>query len=133
MCLFLPLHDQPMMIMFTFFNQAPTHSTISLSSDSEPSPNGSPPEEDRSSWEEPTFFKSSKIADKDKNVGKIHGENNIAKSPSSKRSRLKSPEKGKGREVEDQVPLEKNKSGSHKKKKGITRFGLIYVIVKLKF
>ncbi|XP_015878598.3 DNA-binding protein BIN4 [Ziziphus jujuba] len=97
--------------------QAPTHSTISLSSDSEPSPNGSPPEEDRSSWEEPTFFKSSKIADKDKNVGKIHGENNIAKSPSSKRSRLKSPEKGKGREVEDQVPLEKNKSGSHKKKK----------------
>lgn len=105
-----------------FFNQAPTHSTITLSSGSESSRNGSPTVEDESSWEEPSLCKSSKIADKDKNVGKIHGEN-IAVSPSNKRSKLKSPEKGQVPKVEDQIPLEKKKSGSDKKKKGIQGLG----------
>ncbi|KAF3432705.1 hypothetical protein FNV43_RR23807 [Rhamnella rubrinervis] len=93
--------------------QAPTHSTITLSSGSESSLNGNLLVEERTDWEESSLPQSSNIADKDK----IHGDS-IAESPSDKRASSKSPEKGQGPKIEDQVPLEKNKSGNHKKRKG---------------
>ena len=110
-----------------FVNQAPTHSTFTLSSGSESSLNGNLSVEERTDLEEPSLPKSSNIADKDK----IHGDSS-AESPSDKRSRSKSPEKGQGPKMEDQVPLEKNKSGNHKKRKGKTGFGVTFVPVAVK-
>ena len=115
-------HDCLLIERVYFFNQAPTHSTVTLSSGSESSHNGSPIVEERTDWEESSLCKSSKITDKDKNHGKIQGDSS-AESLSDERSRSKSPEKGQGPKIEDLV-LEKNKSGNHKKGKGKTRFGV---------
>lgn len=65
--------------------------------------------------EEPS--KSAKIADKDKNPGRIHG-NSSAETPSVKRARSNSPEEGQDPKIEDQVSLKKNKSGNLKNRRG---------------
>ncbi|KAF3433819.1 hypothetical protein FNV43_RR24922 [Rhamnella rubrinervis] len=86
--------------------QAPTHSSVTLSSGSESSRNGSPSGEEGTNWDESSLCKSSKI----------QGDSS-AETLSNERSRSKSPEKGKRPKIEDQV-LEKNKSGNPKKRKG---------------
>lgn len=100
---------------FFFVKQAPTQAPLELSSDSEPSPVGSPSKEERSDNEELSLDKSSETVDDDENLGKILSKSG-AEPPSSKRSRLKSPRKGK--KVEDELPLEEAKSDNHKKRKG---------------
>ena len=104
----------------SLFNQAPDHSTLELSSDSEPSPVGSPSKEERSDCEDSPLHKSLNAKtvdddDNDENLGKILGESG-ANSPSSKRSKLKSPRKA--QKTEDEKPPEKNKSYSRKRKTG---------------
>ncbi|PON83720.1 double-stranded DNA binding protein [Trema orientale] len=96
--------------------KAPTaaHSTLELSSDSEPSPVGSPLKEERSDCEELSLHKPSKTIDDEENLGKVLGES--GNTPSSKKSILKSPKKG--QEIEGDKPPEKNKSYSRKKRKG---------------
>ena len=99
-----------------FVEQAPTNSTLVLSSDSEPSRDGSPTKEEGTDSGEMPLSKSPNIADDDdETIDKILGGTN-AKSPSSKASRLKSLKKGP--KLEDNSSPGKNKMAKSKKRKG---------------
>lgn len=107
--------------------QAPTHSAVTLSSDSEPSPKGSPLSDyeplskgspsrvDTVHLEEPSPCKSSEIPVNDNNQGIILGESG-AGSLSNKPSKAKSTKKRV--KVEDQTPRQK-KNTANKKRKGV--------------
>ncbi|KAK4570932.1 hypothetical protein RGQ29_029697 [Quercus rubra] len=107
--------------------QAPTQSTLTLSSDSElspkgspssdyePSPKGSPSRADIVDVDEPTPHKSSKIPEKDMNQGIVLGESG-AGSSSSKPSKAKSAKRR--LKVEDQTPQQKKNTTNKKRKRG---------------
>ncbi|XP_030936944.1 DNA-binding protein BIN4 isoform X2 [Quercus lobata] len=107
--------------------QAPTQSTLTLSSDSElspkgspssdyePSPKGSPSRADIFDLDEPTPDKSSKIPEKDMNQGIVLGESG-AGSSSSKPSKAKSAKRR--LKVEDQTPRQKKNTANKKRKRG---------------
>lgn len=107
--------------------QAPTQSTLTLSSDSEPSPKGSPSSDyepspkgspsraDIVDLDEPTPHKSSKIPEKDMNQGIVLGESG-AGSSSSKPSKAKSAKRR--LKVEDQTPRQKKNTANKKRKRG---------------
>ncbi|XP_075650698.1 uncharacterized protein LOC142621265 [Castanea sativa] len=107
--------------------QAPTQSTLTLSSDSEPSPKGSPASDyepspkgspsraDIVDLDEPTPEKSSKIPEKDMNQGIVLGESG-AGSSSSKPSKAKSAKRR--LKVEDQTPQQKKSTANKKRKRG---------------
>lgn len=100
--------------------QAPTRSTLVLSSDSEHSHDGSPTKEDRTGSEEVSLSKSSKVVEDDENLCKTLSESG-ARSLSNKKSRLKSPKKKslkKRSKFEDEMPSEENESDKPKKRKG---------------
>ena len=111
--------------------QAPTHSAVTLSSDSEPSPKGSPLSDyeplskgspsrvDTVDLEEPSPRKSSEIPVNDNNQGIILGESG-AGSPSNKPSKAKSTKKRV--KVEDQTPRQKKNTANKKRKGGILGF-----------
>lgn len=105
---------------FYTVDQAPTRSTLVLSSDSEHSHDSSPTKEDRTGSEEVSLSKSSKVVEDDENLGKTLGESG-ARSPSNKKSRLKSPKKKslkKRSKFEAEMPSEENESDKPKKRKG---------------
>nr|XP_023906827.1 DNA-binding protein BIN4 isoform X3 [Quercus suber] len=105
--------------------QAPTQSTLTLSSDSEPSPKGSPSSDyepspkgspsraDIVDLDEPTPHKSSKIPEKDMNQGIVLGESGVGSS-SSKPSKAKSAKRR--LKVEDQTPRQKKNTANKKRK-----------------
>nr|XP_023906828.1 DNA-binding protein BIN4 isoform X4 [Quercus suber] len=107
--------------------QAPTQSTLTLSSDSEPSPKGSPSSDyepspkgspsraDIVDLDEPTPHKSSKIPEKDMNQGIVLGESGVGSS-SSKPSKAKSAKRR--LKVEDQTPRQKKNTANKKRKIG---------------
>jgi hypothetical protein len=111
--------------------QAPTHSAVTLSSDSEPSPKGSPLSDyeplskgspsrvDTVHLEEPSPRKSSEIPVNDNNQGIILGESG-AGSLSNKPSKAKSTKKRV--KVEDQTPRQKKNTANKKRKGGILGF-----------
>lgn len=98
---------------FSLFDQPPASSTLVLSSDSEPAYDGSPLKEDRTDSEELSIRKYSEGEDDDENLGKVLG------GDGDKKSKLKSPEKGK--KLEDDTSPIKNKSDKPKKRKGMAR------------
>ncbi|XP_023906828.2 DNA-binding protein BIN4 isoform X4 [Quercus suber] len=107
--------------------QAPTQSTLTFSSDSEPSPKGSPSSDyepspkgspsraDIVDLDEPTLHKSSKIPEKDMNQGIVLGESGVGSS-SSKPSKAKSAKRR--LKVEDQTPRQKKNTANKKRKIG---------------
>ncbi|KAG2701279.1 hypothetical protein I3760_06G037100 [Carya illinoinensis] len=95
--------------------QAPTHSTLMLSSDSESSLKCSPSREDRDDLEEPSPNKSTKIAEEHKNRATSLGQNG-AGSLSNKPSKGKSPKRR--LKVDDQTPKQKKNTVNKKRNDG---------------
>lgn len=98
---------------FLCFQVPSTHSTVSLSSDSESSLNGVPSGEDQSDCQVLSPPKSSKIPDEDESLDKTLMKS-VAESPSKKRLKSNSPKQGKN--VEDQISLKKKKLDKPKHK-----------------
>ncbi|XP_021805357.1 DNA-binding protein BIN4 [Prunus avium] len=88
------------------FQVPSTHSTVSLSSDSESSLNGVPSGEDQSDCHVLSPPKFSKIPDEDESLDKTLTKS-VSESPSKKRLKSNSPKQGKN--VEDQISLKKKK------------------------
>ncbi|XP_062147456.1 DNA-binding protein BIN4 [Alnus glutinosa] len=95
--------------------QAPSHSVLTVSSDSQSSLKDSPSREDRVDVEEPSPRKSSKITKKGKNQAITLGESGSG-SPSNMPSKAKSPKKR--LKVEDQTPQQKKNTANKKRKAG---------------
>lgn len=91
---------------FLCFQVPSTHSTVSLSSDSESSLNGVPSGEDQSDCHVLSPPKYSKIPDEDESLDKTLTKS-VSESPSKKRLKSNSPKQGKN--VEDQISLKKKK------------------------
>ncbi|KAE8077574.1 hypothetical protein FH972_016128 [Carpinus fangiana] len=95
--------------------QAPSHSVLPVSSDSQSSLKDSPSREDIVDIEEPSPSKSPKITKKGKNQAITLGESG-AGSASNKPSKAKSPKKR--LRVEDQTPQQKKNTANKKRKTG---------------
>lgn len=108
-----------------FIDQAPSHSVLTVSSDSQSSLKDSPSREDIVDIEEPSPRKSSKITKRGKNQAITLGESGSG-SPSNMPSKAKSPKKR--LKVEDQTPQQKKNTANKKRKSGILGFGITICI-----
>jgi hypothetical protein len=108
-----------------FIDQAPSHSVLPVSSDSQSSLKDSPSREDIVDIEEPSPSKSPKITKKGKNQAITLGESGAGPA-SNKPSKAKSPKKR--LRVEDQTPQQKKNTANKKRKTGILVFGITICI-----